>query len=214
MGMAPQQTSVRAWQRRAQGAGAATILLLLVGAALRTTTYQTSASVEDTESLSEMPAHQANWQAIKTERDLCAKSKGADCSVSKCCQTTGYRCISAGGAKATCALTCTKGKTCRVLSETMTFDTKHRTSMYCYSVYTANTGSTKKSYELELLKIAKKKQTSIYACDMAEVYGDVALDEDGVTVFKVEDPENEFHFAKRKHMGTWINTGMYKQVWK
>jgi len=86
--------------------------------------------------------------------------------------------------------------------------------MYCYSVYTANTGSTKKSYELDLLKIAKEKQTSIYACDMAEVYGDVALDEDGVTVFKVEDTENEFHFAKRKHMGTWINTGMYKQVWK
>ena len=33
-------------------------------------------------------------------------------------------------------------------------------------------------------------------------------------VQKVEDVEHEFHFAKRKHMGTWINTGMYRQVWK
>ena len=31
---------------------------------------------------------------------------------------------------------------------------------------------------------------------------------------KVEDTENEFHFAKRKHTGTCINPGMYKQVWK
>merc|ERR1712190_531611 len=28
------------------------------------------------------------------------------------------------------------------------------------------------------------------------------------------DVEGDFHFAKRKHVGTWINTGMYKQVWK
>ena len=34
------------------------------------------------------------------------------------------------------------------------------------------------------------------------------------TTIKVEDVEVDFHFAKRKNMGTWINTGMYKQVWK
>ena len=50
--------------------------------------------------------------------------------------------------KPTCALTCTKGKSCT----TVTFGTHDRTSMYCFSVYTENTGSTKKSYELELLK--------------------------------------------------------------
>ena len=31
---------------------------------------------------------------------------------------------------------------------------------------------------------------------------------------KVEDVERDFHFAKRKHAGTLINTGLYKQVWK
>ena len=31
---------------------------------------------------------------------------------------------------------------------------------------------------------------------------------------RVSDFRNELHFAKRKHMGAGINTGMYKQVWK
>ena len=31
---------------------------------------------------------------------------------------------------------------------------------------------------------------------------------------KVEDIDNDFHFAKRKHMRTWINTGLYARVWK
>jgi len=96
----------------------------------------------------------------------------------------------------------------------MTFDTKERTSTYCYSVYTKDTGSTKPSYELELLSYAAENKKSIYACDMAEVYGDVAVTKGALTVQKVEDVEREFHFAKRKHMGTWINTGMYKQIWK
>ena len=35
------------------------------------------------------------------------------------------------------------------------------------------------------------------------VYGNVAADlGEGVSVVKVEDALNEFHFAKRKHMGT------------
>ena len=31
---------------------------------------------------------------------------------------------------------------------------------------------------------------------------------------KVDDVEKDFYFVKRKHMGTWINTGLYKSVWK
>ena len=55
------------------------------------------------------------------------------------------------------------------MSETMTFDTHDRTSLFCFSVW---------------------------------------------TTIKVEDVEGDFHFAKRKNMGTWINTGMYQQVWE
>ena len=45
------------------------------------------------------------------------------------------------------------------MSETMTFDTHDRTSLFCFSVW---------------------------------------------TTIKVEDVEGDFHFAKRKNMGTWI----------
>ena len=101
-----------------------------------------------------------------------------------------------------------------MLTDTMTFDAPDRTSMYCYSVYTENTGSTNKSYALDLLKYIAKEKKSIFACDKAEVYGDVDVSTGALTIMKVDDVENEFHFAKRKHMGTWIFTGMYKQVWK
>ena len=59
------------------------------------------------------------------------------------------------------------------------------------------------------------RNASIFACDKAEVYGDTEVSlGGGVMVQKVEDVETDFHFAKRKHAGTWINTGVYKQIWK
>ena len=85
------------------------------------------------------------------------------------CKITGYRCIKGSEKEAKCAKTCPKKGPCTVMSETMTFDTHDRTSLFCFSVW---------------------------------------------TTIKVEDVEGDFHFAKRKNMGTWINTGMYKQVWK
>merc|ERR1712151_332778 len=147
-------------------------------------------------------------------RDHCSALK-KDCSAAKCCKTTGYRCIKGGAAKPTCMKTCMKGKPCTVLTNKMTFDVKERKSLFCFSVYTENTGSTKKSYELELLKLVYEKKASIFACDESAVYGDVEVAiGDGVMVEKVEDEKGNFHFAKRKHVGTWINTGMYQQIWK
>merc|ERR1719461_2392979 len=35
----------------------------------------------------------------------------------------------------------------------------------------------------------------------------------GDTTIKVEDVKNDFHFAKRKEQKTWINTGMFVQIW-
>jgi len=96
----------------------------------------------------------------------------------------------------------------------MTFDVVDRKSLFCFTVYTKDTGSTKPSYELDLIKMVYKKKASIFACDASAVYGDVAVEDGGLMIEKVTDSEGDFHFAKRKHVGTWINTGMYKQVWK
>merc|ERR550532_2319517 len=120
--VSPQIPSSR-WRQRAQGAGAATIVLLLVAAVVHGTTYQaTEAAIEDSESLvGEVDSAQPNFQMIKPERDHCASLK-IDCSSAKCCKTTGYRCIKGAETLAKCAKTCPKTGPCTVLGEKMTFD--------------------------------------------------------------------------------------------
>ena len=93
-----------------------------------------------------------------------------------------------------------------------TFDVKEHKTLYCLAVYTKDTGSTKANYELELLKMVHKNKASLFAYDGWAVNGEVGDDFDSFPVQKVEDVGKDFHFAKRKHMGTWINIGLHKQV--
>merc|ERR1711953_934134 len=173
---------------------------------------QTVADVEETEGLAEVKTGTPEWQITTKERDHCASIK-KDCMASKCCGITGYHCLLEKG-KGKCSKNCPKTGPCTILSETMTFDVKPHKSMFCFSVYTKHTGSTKPSTELDLLKLAYKKKISLFACEAQAVYGDVEEDLGGFPVVAVEDTEKDWHFAKRKHMGTWINTGLYKSVWK
>jgi len=88
-------------------------------------------------------------------------------------------------------------------------------SFFCFSVYTKDTGSTKTSYELELIKGQKEKGVSIFRCSEQAVYSDVDVSiAPGLSTIKVTDVKGDWHFAKRKHTGTWVNTGMFFQVWK
>merc|ERR1719191_236738 len=61
---------------------------------------------------------------------------------------------------AKCGPYCKPGKPCTVLSETMSFDVKEHVTMFCFALRTKNTGSTKKSWEKELLAgvHAKRRQ--------------------------------------------------------
>ena len=117
--------------------------------------------MEETEDFVEVVA-QPNWQITAKEADLCATIK-EDCAAKGCCKTTGYKCI---------------------LGAKITFDTKESTSTYCFTVYTKDTSSTKKSYELELLKMQYAKKDSLFACNAYAVYGDVAEDLGGFPVQK------------------------------
>ena len=122
-----------------------------MAAAVHRSSYQVDvSSVEDTESLVVMPATQPNFQTISKEHDYCATIK-KDCSMAKCCKITGYRCIKGAG-KANCMKTCKRGVPCSVLSEEMIFDVKERKTMFCFSVYTKNTGSTKPSNMMDFYK--------------------------------------------------------------
>jgi hypothetical protein len=88
-------------------------------------------------------------------------------------------------------------------------------SLYCFSVYTENTGTTKKTEELETLQYQFSKGLSIFACEEQDVFADVEVEVGpGLQTIKVVDAENDFHFAKRKETGAWVNTGMFTQVWK
>merc|ERR1712203_162227 len=59
------------------------------------------------------------------------------------------------------------------------------------------------------------KKVSIFACDKYEVYGDVEVSlGGGFSTKKVTDVKGDWHFAKRKSTGAWVNTGLFIQVWK
>merc|ERR1711884_722419 len=73
----------------------------------------------------------------------------------------------------------------------------------------------KPSYEKELLTRQYDQRVSIFACDAYGVYSDVQVSlGEGLDTVKVEDVNNDWHFAKRKTTGAWVNTGMFIQVWK
>merc|ERR1712232_352103 len=55
---------------------------------------------------------------------------------------------------------------------------------------------------------------SLFSCAEWEVYSDVVVDiGGGYMTKKVTDMKGDFPLMKRKEAGTWINTGMFVQVW-
>jgi len=48
-----------------------------------------------------------------------------------------------------------------------------------------------------------------------DVFSDVEVEVGpGLKTIMVKDVDSDFHFAKRKSTGAWVNTGMFTQVWK
>lgn len=147
----------------------------------------------------------------------CSKA-GENCYSTGCCQVSGHKCYTKSFGVAQCNETCTpglKGFQCGVVgAHSVPVASKlDSEKLYCFSVYTENTGSTKKSYELELLQVQKKNGLSIFACEAWDVFGDVAAAIDGsYSMIQVEDTFGEFHQIKRK-TGAWVNWGMFHQVW-
>ena len=101
-----------------------------------------------------------NWRIVKNERDHCTAIRD-ECSTAKCCKITGYRCFAQEIVKGKCSKYSGKGQPYTVLDETMTLDVKDHATLYCFAVYTEDTGDTKTSSELEPLKLVYKKKASI-----------------------------------------------------
>jgi len=148
----------------------------------------------------------------------CSKA-GENCMSTGCCQVSGHKCFSKGQGKAQCNETCTAGRqgfTCDVISpHSVPVATPLGQNLYCFSVYTENTGNESLvNHELELLNIVAARGAGLFACEQWDVFSDVSAPlVNGYVTIKVEDTFGEFHQLKRKDSGTWVNWGMFYQVW-
>merc|ERR1719323_918955 len=155
--------------------------------------------------------------AVKPADEDCAQPKD-DCLAAGCCAPTGFNCFKNARGQGRCMRECTPGGangTCEGVAPHMkTAVEVPGLSLFCFSVYTENTGSDKVSHELELLQMQHDKGQSLFACAEWAVYSDVVAPLGGGDMtIQVDDVKGDFHFAKRKEAKTWINTGMFVQIW-
>merc|ERR1712241_1042840 len=169
-----------------------------------------SSSTEDLTELAQIIA--------KPPRGQCSKK---DCSATGCGKTVGYTCFQTTPGAAQCLKNCTPSASqlCTqpqsIMEPVLQDAVPQAASLYCFSVYTEDTGSPKKTEELETLQYQYSKGQSIFACEQQNVFADVeAAVGPGLNTIKVVDVDQDFHFAKRKSTGAWVNTGVFSQVWK
>jgi hypothetical protein len=149
--------------------------------------------------------------------DQCSK-KLDNCMDTRCCAVSGFTCFQKNASYGSCMKKCTSGLGgwCqRVAPITKPVVEWPGLSMYCFSVYTKDTGSTKQSFELELLTEQLKRGVSLFSCAAWGVYSDALVElAPGISTIQVTDVRNDFHSLKRPKVGGWINTAMFVQVWK
>jgi len=153
-----------------------------------------------------------------------------NCIHTGCCTITGWNCFSKGPGVAGCLNGCNSkqnGWECKMRQEDMDLkDAEHakNTDFYCFGVHTSDSGRPDHfpgpKEELALFREQYAKKVGSFACPAYAIFSDVEVnigkDDNGkdFNTIKVEDIESEFHLIKRKKTKTWVNTGMFKQVWK
>jgi len=191
------------------------LAVLATAAATATVTVQMAMSKHSVEhevtGLSEM-------LAVKPAYEDCSQVK-EDCLATRCCAPSGYNCFKMGNGKGRCMRECTPGGangTCEGVAPHMkTAVETPGLSLFCFAVYTENTGGDKVSHELELLQMQHDNGQSLFSCAEWAVYSDVVapLGGNDVTI-QVEDVKGDWHILRRKVTRTWVNTGMFVRVWK
>jgi len=150
----------------------------------------------------------------------CSKAK-ENCLPTGCCQVSGHTCFMKNDHEAYCNETCSSQSgsvwSCSVPANSAASVPVQNTldkSLYCFSVYTHNTGSSKHNYELDLLRQQHRQHVSIYTCDGWDVFSDVEVEiSDHYLTHKVEDKLQEFHVVKREETGAYVNWGFFYQIW-
>jgi len=203
------------WGKAALAVGAA-CALLLVGFATGSHFWSSQAFSKEVAPLG------LNQIAVIPPREECAKI-GTNCLAQKCCKATGYDCYEVRAGYAQCMKSCTPGQDGTCLHQARAMVPSKRSpvtyaanTLFCFAFYTADTGSMKQSFELDLLRTQLSLGASLFGCEEYRVYSDVEtwLSPKGINTIKVNDAEGNFHFAKRKKTGSWINSNMFIATWK
>merc|ERR1719229_1938453 len=177
---------------------------------------------------------QLDQMVVQGPRETCSppwtkKSKAENmtenCVNTKCCSTTGYNCFQKKPGVAGCLKGCASSKNkwdCTMPEEVLNLvDIKEvpNTRFYCFAVHTQESGRPNHhpgpEEELELLREQYTRGVGVFSCPGNDVFSDASVNiGQGYDAIKVDDVLNEFHLIKRKKTKTWVNTGMFKQVWK
>merc|ERR550525_1550069 len=107
-------------------------------------------------------------------RESCS-SVTANSMQTKCCKTTNFRCYQMNSTFAECIDAdkgCTKGM-CAPLMPMQPPAQPKGLRLFCFTMYTSNTGSTKKNTELDLIRTQLHVGASVFGCKGWAVYSDV-----------------------------------------
>lgn len=210
----------QAWTAKKHGAFASVLLLAaVVGAACwYHSTYKATSVLESTPFSTKIEVSGKGGKACS--------GPAKDCSMTKCCNVTGFKCylsktqgaicmddIKPGDSSsphATGKLNPKEGDT-RPGDQVVLWDSSMPatgTTMFCFTAYTKDTGSTKQSFEKELLQAAYDLKTSVFACDSYMVYSDVPITLGDFQSTVVSMP----HLAKRKSTGAWVNGPAFQNI--
>jgi len=154
---------------------------------------------------------------VKPAYENCAQS-GENCLASRCCAAAGFNCFHTASGKGRCMKSCTPGGlngTCEGVAPHMSPIVEDPgLSLFCFGAYTENTGTTKPSHELQLFQEQRQRMAGIFSCAEWVVYADVVVPLGGGDMtIQVDDVKGDFHIMKRKETNSWVNSGMFVQIW-
>merc|ERR1719479_478553 len=155
----------------AGGVGLVAVVLLCVGVVSRS-----GAPTQDNSALKEYYS-QLDEIVVQPPREKCSKI-GANCVSTKCCKISGYNCFEKKPGSASCMKSCIPGVNGTCLMPGSIVPLKPAvgvpgTTLFCFTFYMEDTGSTKKFYDLSLLRTNLFLGSSLFGCEAYKVYSDV-----------------------------------------
>jgi len=146
---------------------------------------------------------------------------GEDCTGTRCCSITGYRCFQKNLSFAGCLESCPPpGKpvwTCGRpphLRNVKPSKASSGTKLFCFEILCADKGLPGKNWDLSLVRTQLHTKTSIFGCEDWMVFSDVSTwispgPPKKLYTRKVDAP----HVARTPFKGMWLNTPIFLNVW-